>query len=143
MGEFCAGVPGATPDAFRAASGAEQSDLVNDAEGTPLKASAKAKAKDSSSGRGKSKEVSLDLYEINSRGEITSALGRLLQAGFSVGSTVTLRSHGDKVWVVGEASGENVEVHEAGVPKTAESTLLLLASTFSRARPTVRQGASL
>ena len=77
--EFCTKVPGATPDAFRAASGSGTLDLVNDAEGTPMKASAQAKAK---AGAKKAKEVSLDLYEINSRGEITSALGRLLQAGF-------------------------------------------------------------
>ena len=85
VGQFCASVPGATPDHFLASvlTQAGETDLVNGSEGTPMQAPSKASSKANKGGAsGKSKEVNLGLYEINSKGEITSALGRLLQAVF-------------------------------------------------------------
>ena len=56
-------------------------------------------------------------------------MGRLLSAGFSIGSTVALKSHEGKVWVVHEAPGDNVELREAGV-SNKEPSLVLTASGF-------------
>ena len=66
----------------------------------------KKKKKGQAKGKAKQEVVSLELYEMNTDGEVTSALGRLLNAGFALGSTVSIG--GDEVWVVSNVGGENV-----------------------------------
>ena len=72
----------------------------------------KPRASGQSKGKAKQDDVSLELYEMNADGEVTSALGRLLNAGFALGSTVTLGA--DDVWAVSAVEGENVRLVAVG-----------------------------
>ena len=133
MHEFCKAVPRATEHDFLdvSAEGKVTASFLNDDEG-PVAPDQKTKVKAKAKPKGKPKptpgDVSLSLFEVDEGGHVTSALGRLFSAGFSVGSTISLSSHPGSCWVVDKVSGTDVGVRSAGVGE--EKTMSLAASSF-------------
>ena len=129
--EFCSIVPRATPGDFKEVSdcGSQVKKFVHDSEGLVQIADKKVRPKSKAKAQAKQEEMNLSLYELNSKGEVTSALGRLLTAGFALGATVSL---GDaQVWVVSGVSDNNVVLQNAN-PKASstDDTLSIGASGF-------------
>ena len=92
----------------------------------------KRQAEEEKKAKAKQENVSLELYEMNADGEVTSALGRLLSAGFALGSTVSIG--GDEIWVIANVKGENVVLIAASKEAefSASATQTVSASSFLR-----------